>query len=241
MQNNNFFNKDIKFKYREGTTDEQIVGGCVKIGNYFIPEYRQKENDTIIDVGAHIGTFSIYASKKAPRGTIYAIEACRETYEYLQDNITLNNINNVIPFHCALSDHSGKTKLFHNETDGNWGHTTSKNISNSTEEVPCLTLEEFMASNKIASCDFLRFNCEGAEFQVLISTKKEILEKIKLILILYHGDLSEKYRLNDLIQHLKTNDFKLSLRDKDSCRERGWFQLIYIFIKSFWSRNVLIS
>ena len=55
-----------------------------------------KENDIIIDVGAHVGFFSIYAAKKASKGMVYAFEPSQESFRNLQRNIKLNNLDNVI-------------------------------------------------------------------------------------------------------------------------------------------------
>ena len=61
--------------YRKGTADELVVKHSFSHDIFFsgVPEYRPAEDHVIIEVGAHIGTFSILAASKAKRGHVYAI------------------------------------------------------------------------------------------------------------------------------------------------------------------------
>jgi hypothetical protein len=63
--------------YRSRTTDEDVIAHSFDHDIFFtgVPEYRPAEDHTIIDVGAHIGIFSLLAASKVPRGKVYAIEA----------------------------------------------------------------------------------------------------------------------------------------------------------------------
>src|SRR5262249_36312649 len=52
--------EDFDVAYRAGTSDEEVLRASFANDIFFtaVPEYRPSPNDTIIDVGAHIGTFS---------------------------------------------------------------------------------------------------------------------------------------------------------------------------------------
>jgi len=56
------------------------------------------EKPNIVDVGAHIGAFSIYAATKYPHARIYSYEPDPQNYEKLIKNIELNNTQNIIPY-----------------------------------------------------------------------------------------------------------------------------------------------
>ena len=62
------------------------------------------EDSTVVDVGAHIGTFTIPASKKAKR--VYSFEPVIETFQRLTDHILINDSTNIIPFNFAFCDFS---------------------------------------------------------------------------------------------------------------------------------------
>ena len=206
--------------YRSGTADESVIDHSFDKDIFFtgVPEYIPGTNDVIIDVGAHIGTFSMLAAQKSPKGQIYAIEASLETFNYLRANVALNKLAHVSPFYLALSDRKGTVHLHHDR--GNWGHSIMKELSNRREEVPCYTLENFMTTNRIESCHYVKFNCEGAEFPILMSTPNRILQRIRMMLVLYHEDLAEGYTLKGLQSKLEDAGFTTELRNPR--RTRGW-------------------
>ena len=75
----------------------------VFLENFFLDSYDReegftiKENDTVVDIGAHIGYFTIYAAKKATRGKILSFEPSRESFKVLKNNLKINNIQNFTP------------------------------------------------------------------------------------------------------------------------------------------------
>ena len=61
-----------------------------------IQYFHPKEGDVVIDVGAHIGRYTIIASKRVgPNGKVIAIEADPSNFEMLNRNIQLNRLANV--------------------------------------------------------------------------------------------------------------------------------------------------
>ena len=61
--------------------------------NYFLKlntpdkRFEIKSNDTIVDIGAHVGYFTILAAKNANLGTVYSVEPHKESIELLKKNI----------------------------------------------------------------------------------------------------------------------------------------------------------
>ena len=206
--------------YRKGTADEEVIGHSFDRDIFFVgaPEYRPEPNHVILDVGAHIGTFSLLAASRVPQGKIYAVEASHETFNYLWVNIALNRAANIDASHLALSDKKGTAVLHYDE--GNWGHTIMKALSPHGEEVATDSLASFMQAKGIERLDFIKFNCEGAEFPILLAAPPEVLQRIRMMLVLYHCDLVDKSSLEALLARLHESGFKTSLRNQDA--NRGW-------------------
>ena len=61
-----------------------------------------KKNWIIIDIGAGVGDFSIFAAKKSKSNTIYAIEPFFKSCKLLQKNITQNKIKNIFTNNLAI-------------------------------------------------------------------------------------------------------------------------------------------
>ena len=63
-----------------------------------------------MDIGAHVGIFSVYAAYRSETGKVYAFEPFIENYTRLVAHRDLNHRNNLIPFSSNLCP-NGKWKL----------------------------------------------------------------------------------------------------------------------------------
>ena len=187
-------NKNTIFKFRDGriikirkASDKNDTSGIDTVyGIFFRKDYCKKDltikkNDIVIDIGANIGVFSIYSSLKAPKGKVYAYEPFKVHYKRLLDNIKLNNLENVFAFNLAVCEKKGKRDFFIHENCSGMHSLIFKEDSKEKVTVDCTTLEEIFKKEKIKKCDFLKIDCEGAEYEILYNTPKNILNKIKKI------------------------------------------------------------
>ena len=204
--------------YREGTADESVLKHSLRRDIFLpgVPEYQPRSSDTVIEVGSHIGTFTVLIARQVDR--VYAIEPSRETFDYLRINCLLNRLDNVRPFHLALGQERGLATLYHDRE--NWGHTTMKQLTHESETVPMATLTDFMADQEIDRCDFLRMNCEGAEFPILLCTPPETLERVDAMLVSYHCDLVS-VPLESLVAHIRRAGLEVEIRNRTS-PYHGW-------------------
>jgi FkbM family methyltransferase len=206
--------------YRGDTADENVLVHSFDHDIFFagVPNYLPAETDVILDVGAHIGTFAILAASKVSRGAVYAIEACEDTFNYLRINAALNRLENLSTFHLALYDRPGKCTLYYDS--GNWGHSIASQLSNRSEVVECCTLQQFFDDNHIEKCSFIKFNCEGAEFPILLSSPANLLRRVEKMLVLYHSDLWANNTPEELINHLEASGFDCIVTNRTE--KRGW-------------------
>ncbi len=208
----------LRIWYRENTSDMEVILHSFQNEIFLIPEYSPKNGDVILDVGAYIGTFSLNLGSKLKGAKIFAIEPCKDTFSYLKKNIKENALTNVRAFETALSDRKGTTELYYGHD--HWGHSITKAFSDRSVTVETDTLENFMRANGICRCDFMRFNCEGAEFRIILNTPRECLQKVKLMLVLYHTDFVTDHSESDLIDYLESCNFSVRVRNRD--QHRGW-------------------
>jgi FkbM family methyltransferase len=212
----------FEIAYRKDTVDEKVITKSFDNDIFFsgVPEYQPHEGHVIIDIGAHIGTFSLLSSSKIGRGKVYAIEASKDSFNLLRSNAARNHCTNISMHHLALADKDGTCTLHHSTE--NWGHSIVKRRSTSSESetVKCCTLTNFLEKYRIKECQFMKLNCEGAEFPILLSTPNNVLQRFDTILILYHCDLWSNNTENDLISHLESSSFNCVIRNQST--ERGW-------------------
>lgn len=210
----------FEIAYRKNTADEAVIKHSFDDDIYFsrVPEYEPAEGHVIVDVGAHIGTFSLLSSSKVGHGKVYAIEASKDTFNFLRINVALNRCDNISVHHLALAEKDGRSTLFHDFS--NWGHSTVKELFRSSETVTACTLSTFFEINRIDECHFMKLNCEGCEFPVLLNTPKSVLRRIGAILALYHCDLWTNNTEDELISHFESSGFNCVIRNRSN--ERGW-------------------
>ncbi|MDP6538908.1 MAG: FkbM family methyltransferase [Planctomycetota bacterium] len=214
----------VKVLYREHSADERVIAHSFENDVYLrhVPELVLHPAFSAVEIGAHIGAFALWVGVKAPRGSLHAVEASRESFSLLQRNIALNDLSNVHPHHLAIAGTTGTVELFHNLDSGNWGHTITARVSESSESVSSQSLAEFCADAGIERADLLKINCEGAEFEILLRASHGTLRKFDLVVALYHLDLCEGHSVGELVGHLERAGFTVRLRNRSGGGSRGW-------------------
>lgn len=210
----------FEMAYRDQTADVKVLAQSFENDIFFagMPEYRPAEDHVILDVGAHIGAFALLAGSFAPQGKVYAVEACLESHNLCRINVTLNRAGNIDVSHLALSDRRGECVLHYDV--GNWGHSIVAPLTGRGETVPTETLSGFLEAKRIDRCHFMKMNCEGAEFPILLSTPPDVLKRLDAMLVLYHCDLYKLATDADLLAHLKASGFDTTVRKRTA--QRGW-------------------
>jgi FkbM family methyltransferase len=157
----------------------------------YTPSYLPIEkNDIVVDIGANIGVFTVYAASKT-QSLVYAVEPFFDNFTALEQNIRANRLKNVIPLRFAVSNTSGTELLVHEEESQ---HHQLKKVATSSRakyvEVPSITLQDLMDNHQIQQIDFLKLDCEGAEGLILTSTSGRYLRNIRKIAMEFHDELS---------------------------------------------------
>jgi len=176
-------------------------------GDYIpFPGFDIKSDDTVIDIGAHIGRFCIYAAFKAKTGRVYAFEPDARNYARLSENIKLNGFNNIRAYEKVVNG-TGKPQLLYLSTDSSENSLYAEPQSLPAKEIDGITLPQIFSGNDIKRCNFLKLDCEGAEYDILFSLPAEYFSKIDKIALEYHDNLYRGKSLKDLIFLLSKNNF----------------------------------
>lgn len=206
--------------YRPATSDEGVLAHSFENDIFLsgVPEYQPQNTDTVLDVGAHLGDFSLLLSRRVAR--VCAIEARRETFALLRTNLFLNSAENVVADHLALADKTGNCRLYLATEGESWGDSTTFDFSGPAETVASVTLARYLFERNIARVDFAKFNCEGAEFPILMSADEPTLSRFGKLLVLYHCDLVRGMSERMLHEKLAQCGFITSVRNRSE--GRGW-------------------
>ena len=120
------------------------------------------ENAVICDIGANIGSHSIYWAVEKGASKIYAFEPLPEVCDILRENIKLNNMQDIIvPFNLAIFDVNSRATIS-SYTQANIGATSFKLLPNGNFKTK--RLDDIFIEERV---DLLKINVQGAEVEVL--------------------------------------------------------------------------
>jgi FkbM family methyltransferase len=159
--------------------------------------YGINQRDVVIDIGANVGMFSVYAAKLASRGVVYGFEPEIKNFSRLKKHKALNKVNNLNIENVGISNKRKRIKLYLEKiNDG--GHSAFKskyeNLKEtvySSEMVSVIPLKEVFDKHKIKRCHFLKIDCEGEESRLLRALPKSYFKRIDKIALEFHPNIDE--------------------------------------------------
>lgn len=133
------------------------------------------EGSVFLDVGAHIGYFSMKAARKVgPSGRVVSFEPNPETLKLLRDNVAANSAQNVIVEPIACTDREQMLTLYAAPV-GNTGASSLalQNANISIQEPPRpypvrgRPIDQIVRELNLSRVDAIKIDVEGAEVLVL--------------------------------------------------------------------------
>lgn len=128
-----------------------------------------------LDIGAHVGYFTVLASLANPAGRVYAFEPLARVRERLDRNVSLNGLRNVTCLPLAIGSTHGTAEFFHVEDgipsssslSGAFMRSIVDNGRLATSRVDVITVDEFVADHGLAGqVDLLKMDTESTEDDV---------------------------------------------------------------------------
>jgi len=159
------------------------------IGKIFQGEYNigyNKQNPVILDIGANIGGFAVWASYKWPNSQIHCYEPIQNNFNILKVNTEYNK--NIFIYNVAIGEQDGKRQMYHGKNNiGEASFIKGEEQQEHGEEVSVIS------ASTLLNADIVKIDTEGAEVEILSNLKI----KPDVFLIEYHS--SENRRAIDKI------------------------------------------
>lgn len=174
--------------------------------SYALPLHRPR---TIVDIGANIGTFSVWAAQTYPRAQILAFEPSPATFRLLTTNLQLNHISNVLPRRVAVAERSGSVSFYTHPATG-LSSLFPGRPGAVRSRVACLTLPQIFRRHRLTRVDFLKMDCEGAEYSILFACPSRVLGRISHLALEYHDGLTP-YRHSQIVERLVKSGFHVQI------------------------------
>jgi FkbM family methyltransferase len=145
---------------------------------------------TVVDLGANIGVFTLFAAFELRAQRIIALEPVSRTYQHLLQNIADNKLEpRVTTVRAGIAGEAGSRTIdlgvasmhacMYPRDDPNFE-------SGQTEQIEVMTLAGLFESQGLEQIDFCKMDCEGGETEAIMASSDETLRRIRLLGLEYH-------------------------------------------------------
>lgn len=195
----------------------------VWIENGYFKHHTVTPGETVIDIGANIGAFSILAASMGAK--VHAFEPHPNITRLLRMNIILNDMEKMITTNeNAVAAESGSLRFYcgKDKDSGGFSIFSHWRAEENTDmiEVQAISLSGYIEKQAIQEIGLLKMDCEGAEYEIISTLPKWVFGRIKDIVLEYH--LVQEHTPAELVTQLENNGF-------DCCLEPPTGQVGYIY------------
>jgi FkbM family methyltransferase len=154
-----------------------IVKGVFSPHLYDVFTEMIQRGNTVVDVGANIGYFTLLFSKiVGENGKVYSFEPVSQIYSKLEKNIEINSVGNIVAENYALGEEQSELTINYQESSSGQSSLINKTQNSVSEKIHVVTLDSYL--EKFDALDFVKIDIEGFEFQALRGMQKT-LKKFK--------------------------------------------------------------
>lgn len=164
---------------------EWLIGEQLSLHVYDNEDVHVKEGDTVLDLGAHLGTFVDFALHHGA-GKVIAFEPEPTNVECLKKTFAEEiESGKVVLVDAAVSDEPGE--LHFAQDSGRHGSARGRLAEDGRLVVRATTLDETVASLGLESVDFIKMDIEGAE-RLALTGARETLTRFepRMAICVYH-------------------------------------------------------
>jgi FkbM family methyltransferase len=209
-------------------------------GRYAHSGFELRPTDIVLDVGGNVGVFMLWAAPQMPRGRVVSVEPAPRAFACLKMNVERNKLGNVTAIHAAAGAREGTLKLVtYPGLEGlthaadvpppSIGQVLQKTGWATRVSAPLLPLSRIMDEQRLERVDYLKLDCEGAEFEILRGLPDKYWPRIARIAIEFH-DAGADRRHGELVSILKARGYNVEV-------EASWIERHILKSGAIWARR----
>lgn len=170
-----------------------------------------RPKQTILDIGANIGYYSLLAADKYSDVLIYSFEPAPLTFKSLTTNINLNDYNFIKTFNLGVSDNMGTFDLYlaENKNSGMNSMAIPTGYSGKKISIQTVSIDDFKKDQNIKKVDLVKIDVEGNELNVLKGMRNTIKEDMPIFCIEIMDENLRKFghSSEDVFKLFNDNDY----------------------------------
>lgn len=216
--------KGAKWSLKAGGKIFRVMQGTYEVDQTKAFVNEVKPGDCLLDVGAHVGWYSILSSRLVgPKGKVLAVEANPRNYWYLRRHVQINqDTDNIEAIHLGVADKQGVLS-FEAGTGTGTGHLATGEAEASVK-VETDSLDQIIQQKQLTPTH-IKIDVEGAEVMVLKGAEQLLKNHKPLLFLSTHGETIRQdcmTFLSDLGYQFETMSGQALSKEKDFiCRHAG--------------------
>jgi len=176
---------------------------------------RGKQTPRVLDLGAHIGLFSLFVLRGFPSAIVHSVEASPGTYDILRLNNELNRGSAWQVHWAAMWNRDGEVSFADAETATTGHHVEMSATTAPQSRVPALSLATLMRERVRSHLDLLKVDIEGAEEAVLCEDPA-LLQSVGAVVAELHPERCNLQRVLDVLR--EAYQFVYAIRGRSSAK-----------------------
>ncbi len=145
-----------------------FLGRFIDPANHELFAWYLRAGDTFIDVGAHIGLHTLYASRLVgASGRVLSYEPQPLSFGVLQAHLAINRIDNCVAVNVALSDEPGECTLSSPDEELGTGTLRELPVARSRIAVRAERAESIIDVSELRGRVLIKIDTEGFEHKVV--------------------------------------------------------------------------
>ncbi|HWX20990.1 MAG TPA: FkbM family methyltransferase [Candidatus Binatia bacterium] len=174
----------------------------------------------VLDVGANVGFFSLFAFQCRPGSFCLAFEPLPANFRVLKHHQELNPTRRWQVFQQAVMARDGEVEICsqkNNQVDASARITTAGLPAapggRQPQKVLARSLPSIFAAHRLSRCHWLKLDCEGSEYEILYQCPADTLRQIEAISLEIHHRDEQSGNQRALCAYLEGHGFRLFAAD----------------------------
>ena len=180
-------------------------------------------NPTVIDIGGNAGYFNMMLFSQIASANVFAYEPIIENCNLFRENVKRNptTVDKIQVFNMAVTGSPVEEVTIYKEVENDNSVTASiyadfADHNHNSIKVKAITLQQIIETNKLASVDLLKLDCEGSEYPIIYETPQHIWDKVKMVFMEDHPLDKGKRNHQAVVDFLKNLGFSCSSLPADN-------------------------
>ena len=189
--------------------------------------FRIRPEWTVVDVGASVGEFTVWAGAIKGAGTVIAVEPSPSALALLERNISANGLSDRVRISDVaisnLDNLSLQAKGPHH--GGRAVVPMNTNPELGAHRVETKTLNQLFEDENIVTCDLLKVDIEGGEYDLFLNSPPSVFDRVKRVVLEFHEEASASSGNRfELKSHLESLGYAVEIFESKVHRNLGYLR-----------------